>query len=217
MLNVIIFLSYTTILAVLLIIAAPTPVHSILFGLLFYISLGGILVFAGYDFVGVAFVIIYAGALMVMFLFVIMAFDLTRSNLLYSASSGAIDERWFRVVVLLLLSGFGARTVRYAYVVLLEGSLNSSPYPVGSTNSYDVYVTSETSLYFGTSLLEDISIVFYQGYLVPILLCGVLLLVGLIGAVALTETCRPRRSPRRLSPVVLRSVSRRVINLRRLG
>ena len=145
----------------LLVIANPfsrSPVTSAMFLVLALVSLSGLFVLLHAFFLAAIQILVYAGAVMVLFLFVVMLLDLP-------------EEERRRVSWLALVTGLTA--VGGMAVVLLSalsGSLAApGPEPVLEANAADV----------GRSLFTD--------YLLPFELLSVLLLVAIVGVVLLSK------------------------------
>jgi len=81
-LNLILFYAFGTIAVVstLLVIAQPNPIYSVLLLIGSFISLAGLYVLLGAPFVAVTQIIVYAGAIMVLFLFVVMLLNVPRED-----------------------------------------------------------------------------------------------------------------------------------------
>ena len=77
-----IFLAFSaiTLLCALMVVFAKSPIHSILYLILTMFSLSGHYILLHAQFIGVVNIIVYAGAIMVLFLFVLMLLNLNRDN-----------------------------------------------------------------------------------------------------------------------------------------
>src|ERR1700675_4035537 len=69
------FFSAILIASALMVIAARNPVHSVLFLILAFFNAAGLFVLAGAEFLGMILIVVYVGAVAVLFLFVIMMLD----------------------------------------------------------------------------------------------------------------------------------------------
>jgi NADH:ubiquinone oxidoreductase subunit 6 (subunit J) len=178
------FTGYFSVISVVLVLLAPTPAHMVFFGMLFYFFFGWTLIFCGYDFLGILLIMVYAGALMVMFLFVVMAFDLARSDAVLQTSVFLVPSvLWNRFVTFLVVFGLGAWFVRNFSELVVEVNFYSFFTSAGRFYYYDVACFEGVVSY---SILDDISLTFYNGFSFSLFLCGILLVVGFVGAVSLT-------------------------------
>src|SRR5438067_11869846 len=73
------------VIASLLVIAQPNPIHSVLLLILSFMALAGLYVLLDAPFVAVTQIIVYAGAIMVLFLFVVMLLNAPREDALDAA------------------------------------------------------------------------------------------------------------------------------------
>ncbi|MFC1572262.1 NADH-quinone oxidoreductase subunit J [Candidatus Eisenbacteria bacterium] len=156
-----ILFAVTSVLSALLVITRRSPVYAVLFLALTLCAQAGLFTLLGAFFIGVMQVVIYAGAILVLFLFVVLSLDPTESRgvLRRPAIRGASA-----VVVLLL-----AAQLIYA---LRESKMGQSPLKLspGSGDTEHVAV-------LGKEL--------FTTYLVPFEIGSVLLLVAVLGAVVL--------------------------------
>jgi NADH-quinone oxidoreductase subunit J len=136
--------------------------------------LGMSILFVGMDagFIGIVQILVYAGAIMVLFLFVIMFLNLTPSGLL------RIDRPRLKLV------GVTAALALVAIVVAL--TMSSEAWTRGGTRAAIEARSPDGKVLEGTALaLADR--MFAEGHLLPFEAASVLLLVAIVGAVALTK------------------------------
>ena len=166
--------------AALGVILSRKPVYSALFLLVNFATLAAMYIMLRAQFLAMVQIIVYAGAIVVLFLFVVMLIgggELGRGDRVPrrrgdTGTAGASAPRpafgWSRitaiVLAVLLLAGIG-----YG---LVSGQLNPAQ---GSPAA------------FGAGSVEAIGAVLYTDYLLPFELASVLLLVGMIGAVVLAR------------------------------
>ena len=73
--------SFVTIASSVMVITGRNPVHSVLFLILAFVSAAGLFVLAGAEFLAMLLVVVYVGAVMVLFLFVVMMLDVDFAEL----------------------------------------------------------------------------------------------------------------------------------------
>jgi NADH-quinone oxidoreductase subunit J len=162
-------LAAIAVLSAFAVISARNPVHSVLFLILAFFSSAGLFVLLGAEFLAMLLVVVYVGAVAVLFLFVVMMLDVDfvelRQGFLNYLPIGAL------VAAALLLE--------LGLVASAAVSANGAPIalaPVGAgavTNA------------------EAIGRVLYTKYLLLFQLAGLVLLVAMIGAIVLTLRKRP--------------------------
>jgi len=151
------------------VIAARNPVHSVLFLILTFFSAAGLFVLLGAEFLAMLLVVVYVGAVAVLFLFVVMMLDvdfveLKQGFLQYMPIGG--------LIALALLAELG----------LVAGAAMSTPAaPTPLAPEGGAAITNA----------EAIGLVLYTDYLLVFQLAGLVLFVAMIGAIVLTLRRRP--------------------------
>jgi NADH-quinone oxidoreductase subunit J len=166
--------------AAVLVIAARNPVHSVLFLILAFFSSAGLFVLMGAEFLAMVLVIVYVGAVAVLFLFVVMMLDinvtaLREGFLQYLPTGGAIG--------LVLL--FEVLAVLGGWRLDIDGpAIPSAPTPAGLTNT------------------EALGVVLYTDYVYLFQAAGIVLLIAMIGAIVLTHRVRTGVKKQRIADQV---------------
>ncbi len=154
-----------------MVIAAKNPVHSVLFLILAFVNAAGLFVLMGAEFLAMILVIVYVGAVAVLFLFVVMMLDVDfaelRQGFLQYLPIGAV------VGVVLLIE-----------LVLVVGSWAIGPYVQKS-------ITSPIPPIARMLNAEAIGHVLYTRYIYYFQAAGIVLLVAMIGAIVLTLRHKP--------------------------
>ena len=148
----------------LMVVTRKNPVHSVLFMLPLFFHVAGIFVMLGAEFVAAVQVLVYAGAIMVLFLFVVMLLNVQKVT-----SRARFRAGWFVTVPLgLTLAGF-------FMVILTRASF---------TGTEGVY-TAQAVKAMGNS--QALGMVLYTDFLLPFEIASVILLVAMVGAVVLAK------------------------------
>lgn len=150
-----------------LVIASKSPVHSVLWLILTFVNASGLFILLGAEFLGLLLIVVYVGAVMVLFLFVVMTIDLNTLRL----KEGLTQYTPFGVAVGLILI---AELVVVGAGWVLPGVAQglTSPTPEGVTNTAAL----------GRILYTDYAYLFQ--------LSGLILLVAMIGSIMLTHRRR---------------------------
>ena len=151
------------------VIASRNPVHSVLFLILSFFTAAGLLVLIGAEFLAMLIVVVYVGAVAVLFLFVVMMLDvdfaeLKQGTLRYWPFAIMIGVAFFAMIALVGASR-DETTLRTEYVPGKDGQ--------DVTNA------------------EAIGNVMYTDNLLLFQLAGIVLLIAMIGAIVLTLRQRP--------------------------
>jgi NADH-quinone oxidoreductase subunit J len=150
-----------TVLSGLMVIISRNPVHSVLFLILSFFNSAGLFVLLGAEFLAMLLVVVYVGAVAVLFLFVVMMLDIN------------IDE---------MRQGFKQNLPLGLLVglVLIVELIMVFNHDVSRANVLAIQVTETRS---NTAMIGD---VLYTEYLLNFQVAGLILLVAMIGAIALT-------------------------------
>ena len=163
------FFSAILIASALMVIAARNPVHSVLFLILAFFNAAGLFVLLGAEFLGMILVVVYVGAVAVLFLFVVMMLDIDFAEL----NRGALQYLPFGGLIGLVLV---AELIMAGSVwVLKPAALAAKAHamPAGVTNT------------------EALGRILYTDYVYYFQIAGLVLLVAMIGAIVLTLRARP--------------------------
>lgn len=174
------------------VITARNPVHAVLFLMLAFSQAAALWLLLKAEFLGITLVLVYLGAVMVLFLFVVMMLDINMD--------GLRQGFWKHFPLAALL---GALVAAELIAVLWAGfpSLTGNPDAAGvGVNAPDYANTKELGL------------LLYSEYLYPIEIAAVILLVAMIAAIALT--LRQRKDSKAINPslqVHVRAADRLVV------
>lgn len=157
----------------LMVVLSRNPVHSVLWLILAFISAAGLFVLQGAEFVAMLLVIVYVGAVAVLFLFVVMMLDVDFAEL-----RGEL-ARYLPLAALIAI-------VLFAQLAIAVGGWESS---IAAEGLRAVPVATEVQN------TNAIGLVLYDRYLLPFQISGLILLVAMIGAITLTM--RHRRDIKR--------------------
>jgi NADH-quinone oxidoreductase subunit J len=154
----------------LMVVAARNPVHSVLFLILAFFNAAGLFVLLGAEFLAFILVIVYVGAVAVLFLFVVMMLDIDFAEL----KRGALQYLPLGALVGLILAA-ELIMVGTVWWTMAPGASQALAHatPVGLTNT------------------EALGRILYTDYVYYFQIAGLVLLVAMIGAIVLTLRHRP--------------------------
>lgn len=163
MLTVISFylLAFTSIASAFMVVSSKNPVHSVMYLILTFFSAAGLFILMGAEFLALLIIMVYVGAVAVLFLFVVMMLDVDFAEL----KQGFLSYLPVGALV--------------AIILLLEMLMVGATYFAGETKTVVVRDAGITNLEaFGQVLYTDYAGVFEAA--------GFVLLVAMIGAIVLT-------------------------------
>ncbi|KRB80712.1 NADH:ubiquinone oxidoreductase subunit J [Sphingomonas sp. Root710] len=149
-------------------ILARNPVHSVLWLILAFFNAAGLMILVGAEFIAMLLVIVYVGAVAVLFLFVVMMLDIDFAEL----RAGFAQYLPFGVLLVIVLA---------AEMIFAVGAWQAG----GIDMATRIAPTPE-----GVSNIEALGTLIYTRYLYIFEGAGLVLLVALIGAIVLTHRVR---------------------------
>jgi NADH-quinone oxidoreductase subunit J len=157
------------------VVTARNPVHAVLYLMLAFSQAAGLWLLLQAEFLGLTLVLVYLGAVMVLFLFVVMMLDIKLDG-----------DRWGFWQNLPLALSLGGLVAAQIIAVLWAGFPTISASPVAAP------------VVEGMSNTKELGILLYTAYLYPIEVAAVILLVAMIAAIALT--LRARKDSKAINP-----------------
>ena len=170
-----------TIVPAMAVIFARNPVHSVLWLILAFFNAAGLMLLLGAEFIAMLVVIVYVGAVAVLFLFVVMMLDIDFASL----RSGFTKNLPFGLLLALVLIG----EIIVALFLRKTGPAFAAK-QVAAANQPNIVALGQ---------------LLYSRYLFPFEIAGLILLVAMIGAIVLTH--RRRADPR--TPNMSKQIRRR--------
>lgn len=160
-----------TVLSAVMVISSKNPVHSVFFLIFAFFNSAGLLVLLGAEYIAMTLVIVYVGAVAVLFLFVVMMLDINFTEL---------RQGFLRYLPL----GAGVALIVFAELIMaFRVSLESKAPVAGVRHAVEMGADANNTKAIGNVL--------YTYYLYPFQMAGVILLIAMIGAIVLTLRSRP--------------------------
>lgn len=205
------FLSLASILCGIFVIISKNPIVSVLFLIGLFLSISGYLIMLGINFIGLSYLLVYVGAVSILFLFILMLINVRISELLSDTSNS---------IPLAILLGISFNYPVYqilpysvaafnSYTVNLNNSLNDLWY----NNNYSDYLNkffNFSSFFFmkkkdedsgviafvtsktwdgslgETSHITSIGNIMYTSYSIWLIITSIILLLAMVGAIVIT-------------------------------
>jgi NADH-quinone oxidoreductase subunit J len=163
-------------------ILSRNPVHSVLWLILAFFNAAGLMLLTGAEFIAMLLVIVYVGAVAVLFLFVVMMLDIDFSEL----RAGFARYGVFGLLVAMVLAG---------EMIIATGAWSAGALELGQRTA--VTPTDVPNI-------QAMGAVIYSQYLYVFEAAGLVLLVAMIGAIVLTHRERQGIRPQNISDQVRR-------------
>ena len=151
-------LSFLALMFASMVVITKNPIHSVLYLVLTFFAIAGHYVLLNAQFLAAVHIIVYAGAIMVLFLFVIMLLNLNKET-------EAHKSIWLKGSAV-VASG--------SLLVVLVGALKGAE-TIQTTNTFNANI----------GLIENLGMTLFNDFLLPFELSSILLLAAMVGAVML--------------------------------
>ena len=160
-LNLFYFLSFVAIFSALLVVFSKNPVYSVLYLIITFFAIAGHYVLLNAQFLAAVHVIVYAGAIMVLFLYVIMLLNLNTETEPHKSTA----------------LKFAATICAGLLMIVLVGSLRGSE-----------LLAQRPATDYSIGLVKNLGKVLFTDFLLPFEIASVLLLAAMVGAVMLGKS-----------------------------
>lgn len=152
------FLSIVTIYSALMVLLSRKPIHSVLYLILAFFTIAGHYILLNAQFLAVVHIIVYAGAIMVLFLFTVMLLNLNKEE-------QSLKSWWIKASA--ICSG--------GLLILVM---------IGVFRGYDIEVSQNPAM-TQIGLVKNLGKILFNDYLIPFELSSILFLTAMVGAVML--------------------------------
>jgi len=171
-----------------MVISSRNPVHSVLFLILAFFNASGLFVLAGAEYIAMLLIIVYVGAVAVLFLFVVMMLDITVVEIKQGFQS-------------YLPIGGAVGLVFLGEIIAVGTSWTMAPTALGNV---------QAPANAGTSNAVALGHIIYTDYVYLFQAAGLVLLVAMIGAIVLTHRKRPEAKKQVIADQLARSAKESV-------
>lgn len=158
--------AFVAVASAFMVIWAKNPVHSVLFLILTFVNAAGLFLLTGAEYLAMLLLVVYVGAVAVLFLFVVMMLDIDFTKL----RASALEYAPVGVLIGLILAA--------ELIIVIGGSVLSPE--IAKTVSMPIPAVTDRQ---NTAAIGD---VLYTHYVFYFQLAGLVLLVAMIGAIVLT-------------------------------
>lgn len=160
-LNVFYFLSFVAVFSALLVVFSKNPIHSVLYLIVTFFCIAGHYVLLNAEFLAIVHIIVYAGAIMVLFLYVIMMLNLNQ------------DSEPHKSTLLKVTATICAGLLAVVLIGALKG-----------TDQMMAQQPAQAS----TGMVQNLGKVMFNEFLLPFEITSILLLAAMVGAIMLGKS-----------------------------
>lgn len=187
-------LTFTSVLSAILVITARSPVISVLFLIAVFINIAGYLILLGVNFIALSYIMVYIGAIAILFLFVIMMLNV-RLTELHEIGSDYSKNFPLAIVVAaslsyIILSNSLTKSIDQIYLITaLFDKLNFLNSGINTTTDNYInigYNTIYNNIFVNYEQIQAIGNIMYSSYGLYLILCSFVLLLAMLGPIIIT-------------------------------
>ena len=160
------------IVSAIMVTVSRNTVHSVFFLILDFVSISCLFIMSGAEFLGMIMLIVYVGAVAVLFLFVVMMLNVAQQENEWFQSKKSKEQNSSHIPV-----GFLISTIIFFELIVVIGGWKLKP---------EIFSNLKPEVMLGTTNTHSIGSVLYTDYIHLFQISGMILLVSMIGAIVLT-------------------------------
>jgi NADH-ubiquinone oxidoreductase chain 6 len=186
-------LTFTSVLSAIFVITARSPIVAILFLIAVFINIAGYLILLGINFIALSYIMVYIGAIAILFLFVVMMLNIRLVEI------SEIGSQYSRNIPLAIIV-----STMLSYEILsnsLTKSLDNIYLITALFDKFNYWIlginTSESSTYIGFNTIynnifvnyeqiQAVGNIMYSSYSLYLILCSFILLLAMLGPIIIT-------------------------------
>lgn len=187
-------LAFTTLLSSVLVITSKNPIHAIIFLISVFVNSAGYLILMGIGFIGIAYIIVYVGAITILFLFVVMMVNIKLEDILEVGSQYtkniplAIAIGSLFLYEIFSIIPFSSQNVSLISTILntftnFNGLLLNSNILSSSDELYAISPVIADSAIFNFTQIEAIGHTLYTNHAILLILMSIILLLAMIAPI----------------------------------
>lgn len=197
------FISLVAILSAILVIVSKNPIVSVLFLIGLFLSISCYLIVLGLNFIGLSYLLVYVGAVSILFLFILMLINVRISELLNETSNSI-------PLVILIILAFNypvSKVLPYSVTVFIQEAINkiwyvNYNYTIDNALTMKAIMSDKSEVLYATSKIWDgnmsefshittIGNIMYTSHSIWLIITSIILLLAMVGAIVITIKQKP--------------------------
>jgi len=197
------FISLLSILSAILVIVSKNPIVSVLFLIGLFLSISCYLIVLGLNFIGLSYLLVYVGAVSILFLFILMLINVRISELLNETSNSI-------PLVILIILAFNypvSKVLPYSVTVFIQEAVNkiwyiNYNYTIDNVLTMKAIISDKSEVLYATSKIWDgnmsefshitsIGNIMYTSHSIWLIITSIILLLAMVGAIVITIKQKP--------------------------
>lgn len=186
-------LTFLSVLSAILVITARSPIISVLFLIAVFVNLAGYLILLGINFIALAYIMVYIGAIAILFLFVIMMLnvrliEITQIGTEYSKNIPLAIIVASSLSYVILSNSLTKSTDQVYLITALFDKLNFLSSGINSSeNSINMgFNTVYNNIFVNYEQIQAVGAIMYSSYSLYLVLCSFILLLAMLGPIIIT-------------------------------
>lgn len=161
----------------LLVIISKNPILSVLFLIGLFLCISVYLIFTGFNFIGISYLLVYIGAVSILFLFIVMLINIKISDLLIDSINS--------IPLAILIFSFFNFFFNFFFsflpyrVVFFNWSISLNEYVKVTSSAWDAYLAE-------ISHITSIGNILYSNYSIWLIITSIILLLAMVGSIVIT-------------------------------
>lgn len=204
----VIFLDFTTLLSIIcgiFVVVSKNPIVSVLFLIGLFLSIASYLLILGISFIGISYLLVYVGAVSILFLFILMLINVRISELV-SDTSSSIPLALLTIFIFnyIVNQTLPFASINYSAYIINISKIFKLDYLLSNNNNYKDYLYNKadylkdgvlapyvSSITWDSNLSENSDItslgyVMYTSYSIWLIITSIILLLAMVGAIVIT-------------------------------
>lgn len=182
-----IFISLISVIFSIFVIIVKNPIVSILFLIGLFLSISVYLISLGFSFIGLSYILVYIGAVSILFIFILMLINIRVSELLSETRNSIPLIIIITLFISTIISEFVPENLSNldSTISFFKDSLEIT---VDDSDSYIAFVSSESwdNHLIGTDFINSVGNVLYTNYSIWLILTSIILLLAMVGCIVIT-------------------------------
>lgn len=174
-------------------IISKNPVVSVLFLIGLFVNISVLLISIGFTFIGLSYILVYVGAVSILFLFILMLINIRISELLNETNNDVplailTVILFYNIIAQVLPVNLAEKNFSSNFTSFLNGSLNEQSLNNNNFTEEIVYTSSKSwdSSLVDITQITSIGNVMYTNYAIWLIIASVILLLAMVGSIVIT-------------------------------
>lgn len=168
-----------SLISAIFVVIVKNPIYSVLFLISLFVEIAVYLIFIGLNFLGLSYLLVYVGAVSILFLFILMLINIRVSELIEDTNNNIPLAVLVILAFFLPLSNILPNSQKNTNIFTLDLLLEKKEIKYVSSNYWEGVITD-------TSDITSIGQVMYTNYNIWLIITSLILLLAMVGSIVIT-------------------------------